>query len=59
LQHLRNAAGALSREKALCESVWDLFPGNDTDAAARLGDVCERIGHEHEYIERLAAKSES
>jgi hypothetical protein len=57
LQDLKTAAGVLRRAKALCESVRDLFRGHDTDAAARLGDICQRIDDERDYIGRLIVKA--
>jgi hypothetical protein len=57
LQDLKQAAGVLRRAKALCETVRDLFLGHDTDAAARLGEICQRIDDEHEYIGRLIVKA--
>jgi hypothetical protein len=57
LQDLKTAAGVLRRAKALCETVRDLFRGNNTDAAARMGDICQRIDDEHEYIGRLIVKA--
>jgi hypothetical protein len=53
LQDLTTAAGVLRRAKALCETVRDIFRGNDTDAAARMGDIVERIDAEHDYTNRL------
>jgi hypothetical protein len=35
-----------------------LFRGNDTDAAARLGDICQRIDDEHHYVNRLILATE-
>jgi hypothetical protein len=57
LQDLKQAAGVLRRAKSLCETVRDLFLGHDTDAAARVGDICQRIDDEHEYIGRLIVKA--
>jgi hypothetical protein len=57
LQDLKQASGVLRRAKALCESVRDLFLGNDTDAAARMGEICQRIDDEKEFVERLVAKA--
>jgi hypothetical protein len=57
IQDLKQAAGVLRRAKALCESVRDLFRGHDTDAAARLGEICQRIEDEGEYIGRLIVKA--
>jgi hypothetical protein len=57
LQDLKTAAGVLRRAKALCETVRDLFRGHDTDAAARLGEICQRIEDEHDYNGRLIVKA--
>jgi hypothetical protein len=57
LKDLTTTAGVLRRAKALCETVRDLFLGHDTDAAARLGDICQRIDDEHDYIGRLIVKA--
>jgi phosphate uptake regulator len=57
LQDLKQAAGVLRRAKSLCETVRDLFLGHDTDAAARMGDICQRIDDEHEFIQRRIAKA--
>jgi hypothetical protein len=57
LKDLKQAASVLRRANALCETVRDLFLGTDTDAAARLGDICQRIDDEHDYIGRLIVKA--
>jgi hypothetical protein len=57
LQDLKTAAGVLRRARALCETVRALFRGNDTDAAARLRDIVQRIDDEAEYIGRLIVKA--
>ena len=53
LQDLTAAAGILRRAKALVETARDIFFGNDTGAAARLGDIVQRIDDEYDYINRL------
>jgi hypothetical protein len=53
---LRAAASFLNQARVLIEGVKDLFLGRDTDAAARLGDIRQRIDDEREYVERLITK---
>jgi hypothetical protein len=57
LAELRTAVSFLRQAKVLVEGVKDLFFGRDTDAAARMGDICQRIDDEHGYIGRLIAKA--
>jgi hypothetical protein len=57
LQDLTTAAHGLRRARAHCETVRDIFRGNDTDAAARMGEICQRIDDEHDYCNRLILKT--
>jgi hypothetical protein len=57
LQDLKTAAGVLRRAKLLCETVRDIFLGQEADAAARLGDISQRLDDEREFVERLIAKT--